>query len=681
VDILGLGLSEQRQAAARRFESRSSERQRKIEALAGPGGLATADEPQRIAKRLDRLYRYYTGEKLPAAPDLGGAMLERIINTPDFVDIRYLEAGVAAARAVGRINIRDAAGRLAGYGSASLVSPRIVLTNHHVLPTAEVASGSGIDFNYQDGLDGQPLQPRLCRFDPESLFLSDQERDFALVAVHGSEQELAGYGFNRLIEAEGKAIIGEFVTIVQHPRGEKKQVSLRENRIVDLLDSFLHYEADTEPGSSGSPVFNDQWEVVALHHASVPAPDHTELGGYMNEGIRVSRILSFARSQNFSARTRTLIDQLFNSERIVVATPSSLTGAAHPSLSTPTPAPQSYARPEAAEEGVRFSIPLEITLRVGSPTPLEPTGGARVLPSSSRFADSEAGEEQITIDPDYTKRGGYDPDFLGTGPHSVPLPILPDPLRAQVSTISGTVSEPHVLRYHHFSVVMNRERALAFFTAVNIDGRLSRRLKRERDRWFLDPRIPASEQTGEPVYVDNHLDRGHLVRRLDPAWATSEPLAKVANDDTFHFTNCTPQHKDFNHNQTTWAGLEDYILENADNRELKVSVFTGPVFADDDDEYRGVKLPRQFWKVVAMVKENGNLSVTGYALSQEALLKGLEAAEAFSYGAYRTFQVPIQRIETLTGLSFSSLQSADPLAGLEATETIRQVNSPRELVL
>jgi endonuclease G len=99
------------------------------------------------------------------------------------------------------------------------------------------------------------------------------------VAVRGRPELLAPFGFNRLIESEGKAIIGDFVTIVQHPRGAKKQIALRENRIVDVPERFLHYSADTEPGSSGSPVFNDQWEIVALHHASVRAPAHTEFGG------------------------------------------------------------------------------------------------------------------------------------------------------------------------------------------------------------------------------------------------------------------------------------------------------------------------------------------------------------------------------------------------------------------
>lgn len=291
-------------AAAERFERRAGERHQKLEALRSPGGVAQANDSERVAKRLDRLSRYYAREDLPLTPGetvraepeevlavalerghlparavvadergtAPGVVLERIINTPDFVDIRYLEAGVAAARAVCRIRIRDRTGRVVGHGSGSLVSPRLLLTNHHVLENAEVAALSAAEFNFQDGIDGQPLQPQLLSLDPDAFFVVDEQRDFALVAVKGSEAELAQFGFNPLVEAEGKAVIGEFVTIVQHPRGEKKQVSLRENRIVDLPEAFMHYEADTEPGSSGSPVFNDQWEVVALHHASVPAP-------------------------------------------------------------------------------------------------------------------------------------------------------------------------------------------------------------------------------------------------------------------------------------------------------------------------------------------------------------------------------------------------------------------------
>ena len=155
----------QAEAAASRLASRASDRREAIDTLKGPDGLARADAPERIAQRLDRLTRYYAGEPLPAAPgdtpaaepeavlatalDRGklpprtavagepltaaGVVLERIINTPDFVDIRYLEAGTAAARAVCRIRIGDQAGRVVGHGTSSLVSPRLLLTHHYLL--------------------------------------------------------------------------------------------------------------------------------------------------------------------------------------------------------------------------------------------------------------------------------------------------------------------------------------------------------------------------------------------------------------------------------------------------------------------------------------------------------------------------------------------------------------------
>jgi endonuclease G len=159
------------------------------------------------------------------------------------------------------------------------------------------------------------------------------------------------------------------------------------------------------------------------------------------------------------------------------------------------------------------------------------------------------------------------------------------------------------------------------------------------------------------------LDRGHLVRRLDPAWGDSFEQAKVANDDTFHFTNCCPQHKNFNQNDTTWAGLEDYILDNAIAQDLRVSVFTGPVLSDQDPHYREVQLPRQFWKVVALVKEGGSLSATAYLLSQESLLDDLEG---FEFGAYKTYQVTVRKVEELTSLDFGRLKDDDPAESLEA---------------
>lgn len=247
-------------------------------------------------------------EKIDALRTNGGRT-RKVIGTEDFLGVGYLEAGAGAARAVGRVVIREG-GQLAGYGTGSLVSPKLLLTNHHVLPSAEVADGSSVEFSFEDGLDGQPLTPRSFELDPARFFLADEDLDFALVAVRATADELSDFGSNRLNDDTGEGVVGDFVTIVQHPRGEKKQVALRENRIVDVLDSFLHYEADTEPGSSGSPVFNDQWEVVSLHHASVRAPDRTELGGFVNEGVRVRGLREFISGRTFSADEQALVDEL-----------------------------------------------------------------------------------------------------------------------------------------------------------------------------------------------------------------------------------------------------------------------------------------------------------------------------------------------------------------------------------
>ena len=195
---------------------------------------------------------------------------------------------------------------------------------------------------------------------------------------------------------------------------------------------------------------------------------------------------------------------------------------------------------------------------------------------------------------------------------------------------------------------------------------------RTGDRWYFDPRVEKDYQSGPDLYRDNPLDRGHLVRRLDPVWGDQ---ANTANEDTFHFTNAAPQHS--NLNQRTWLDLEDYILKNADREDIKVTVFTGPVFRPDDMLYRGVyRIPAEYWKVVVVIKEDGQLSATAYMQTQKNLIVNLE----FAFGEYKTYQVPVSLIEELTELDFGDLRAHDPLATLEAT-TVRVVTGPQSVLL
>ncbi|MBW0102356.1 DNA/RNA non-specific endonuclease [Pseudonocardia sp. KRD-291] len=252
-------------------------------------------------------------------------------------------------------------------------------------------------------------------------------------------------------------------------------------------------------------------------------------------------------------------------------------------------------------------------------------------------------------------------------------------------TLSGTPTVP--LAYTHFSTLHRPDRRLAAATAVGIDGATLRSVERSDD-WRLDERVPAGEQAGEDVYADNDLDRGHLVRRNDPVWGTPEE-AERANTDTFHYTNAAPQAADFNQDHELWAGLEDYLLDNAGDNDRRLVVFTGPVLADDDPPYRGLALPLRFWKVAAFL-DGGALATTAYLLDQTPQVGDVtERAEGDPppLGPFRTFQVPVARVGELTGLDLGPLVAADrlpapaPGAPAPAEADGRRLSSYADIVL
>ncbi len=185
---------------------------------------------------------------------------------------------------------------------------------------------------------------------------------------------------------------------------------------------------------------------------------------------------------------------------------------------------------------------------------------------------------------------GYDDDFLDV------------PLRMPVPRGDRELAR---LAYLRFSVILDTRRRLAAVTGVNIDGGSLQDLPRTGE-WDLDPRVPAEQQTGAAVYAGNDLDRGHLVRRRDPGWGTAAE-ARAATEATFVYTNAAPQASVFNQSKDLWVGLEDHVLAYADATDQRVSVFTGPVLADTDPPYRGIRIPRRFWKVAAWAEQRGGL--------------------------------------------------------------------------
>ena len=189
------------------------------------------------------------------------------------------------------------------------------------------------------------------------------------------------------------------------------------------------------------------------------------------------------------------------------------------------------------------------------------------------------------------------------------------------------------------------------------------------------------------VYSDAGVDRGHMVRREDPNWGDDEATVRRANFDTFHLTNCSPQHGRFNRNIATWQGLENYLLENTRTLGFRACVFTGPVLGDDVDRIDELNLflPREYWKLVVMPVQGEDGAIrphaTAYLLSQGQLIQKLlqdrgsiEAVEGFVFGEYKTFQIPIITLERETGLNFGPLRDFDPLRpGVDEASTTEYI--------
>jgi DNA/RNA endonuclease G (NUC1) len=277
---------------------------------------------------------------------------------------------------------------------------------------------------------------------------------------------------------------------------------------------------------------------------------------------------------------------------------------------------------------------------------------------------------------DLSDRIGFDENFLG---RRVPMPALDD-------------VTPVLLPYTHFSILMRPDKRLAAVTALGIDGEKLRDLDRSGIDWRLDPRLPEDQQTGERVYALNDIDRGHLVRRASAVWGDTLAEAVQANEDTFHYTNAAPQAAKFNQGLELWLGLETYLLQNAADYGRRLIVFTGPIFSDVDPVYRGVDIPLRFFKV-AVFLESGSLAATGYVVDQTPQLKDLpdipqpgvisdgtaEEDDAPPLGPFRTFQVPIRDIASLTGLDLAQLTAVDRLPIASELPAVRVGTAWREL--
>ena len=245
---------------------------------------------------------------------------------------------------------------------------------------------------------------------------------------------------------------------------------------------------------------------------------------------------------------------------------------------------------------------------------------------------------------------GFNPNFLSVRVNRPKLTTS----KKNALLLNGS----EIINYTHFSLSLNKVRRFAIWVGWNIDGEKIQKVSRKGIAFVLDPRVPSEYQVGKELYEGNRLDQGHIARRADLVWGGIAE-ARKANKDSFFFTNIAPQMDNFNRSASggLWGRLEDAVFEYADVEDFRVSVFGGPVFHEDDWEFRRVKLPREFWKVIVFI-EGQKLKAKGFLLTQN-----LDELEAFDLDDFKLFQVALREIESRCGLTFDPLLKAADSVG------------------
>jgi endonuclease G, mitochondrial len=569
-------------------------------------------------------------------------------------------------------------------GTGFVVGRDLIATNRHVAQL--FSQGLGLTIRYRAGdaaidfkrqIDA-PDDDRAAYLSVRAVEMIHPYWDMALLRVDGLPTDR----ILRLSVKSPEELLDRKVVVIGYPaRDDRSDLALQDrvfNRTYNVkrlqpgfiraraeIQSFennvnaMTHDASTLGGNSGSAVIDiDSGDVVALHFAGEYLRANYAVPMY--ELARDSRVASLLNFEGTLPPTNDWAPAWHSVE----PTEGSASAAAPPPPGPPTitvQLPSSSAQPDVTA----WTIPLRVSVAIGRPSTVfqQPgTAGDQILDW-----DSSVAEEAIVIDPDYSNRPGFDPSFLESV--DVPLPRVSKAMEqdtARVRSDAQKHDDPFELTYYHYSVYMNKRRRTAWFSAANVDGDHRPNIgKRQGDRWYTDPRILRSEQIGQEAF-ERGIDRGHLTRRQDTAWGSDVASAIQANNDTFHFTNCSLQASPFNQGKDRWQGLEQFLLEqHAKKERRRLVVITGPLFASNDPVYKNdrmnysVRCPLQFWKVCVLIKQDGTPSATGFVLGQEDIqnLPGFE--EAFDVAAT---QIRLADLEERTGLDFGNIKKFDHFA-------------------
>jgi hypothetical protein len=215
--------------------------------------------------------------------------LEAVFGSTRTVTLRWYKKGLDQCSSVARIEKFDK-----GVGTGWLVKASdffpgregvLLLTNAHVIPNAVLPEDAIANFQALD----QKLKVK------EIVWSSPvRDLDAAFVSLEGEPKASALVVHERAVEMTQPPNPAPRLYIIGHPQGRDVEFSIQDNHLIATNDRLLHYRTPTEPGSSGSPVFeSDDWRVVALHHRGSDKLNRIDgtRGTYeANEGISIRAI-------------------------------------------------------------------------------------------------------------------------------------------------------------------------------------------------------------------------------------------------------------------------------------------------------------------------------------------------------------------------------------------------------
>lgn len=217
-----------------------------------------------------------------------GLVIEAVIGDENFKNIWWLEKALQAAKHVARVKLS------AGSATGFLIAEDILMTNNHVFEDEQDARNAKLQFNYRMLADGNRAEEDVWECDPDQMFRTNPALDYSIVKIKEKNGQNAGevWGFFNLRHG-ARVIENQRVNIIQHPRGRFQEIAFRDNQVKAVGDTYIQYITDTDYGTSGSPVLDDWFNVVALHNQRVRDPN-SPYRWYRNQGYQVDAILNDA---------------------------------------------------------------------------------------------------------------------------------------------------------------------------------------------------------------------------------------------------------------------------------------------------------------------------------------------------------------------------------------------------